>query len=504
MIGLLVVSRPFRKTETGKAFYLLSTCVLIWIVGFIFETLAVSLYGKIFFANLQFLGLCFLPLGWVYLTTAHREFRVPRKVWILLALLPVMTNLVIWTNPFHHWFRGTPYIDTNLASFPVLVNDYQFWFYLIHAPSGYLYLAGAIIALVYGIGTMQPVYRKQTMILLVAALLPLISDILYVLGYSPIPYYNLTPAVFSVSVFLIAWGLFRYQWLELRPLARDIIFENLQDGVIVLDAKDRIIDFNPRAEKIVNLTAEAIGKTPGEVRLEMFREIERLMGEGQTKGKLQVYKELHITYDVRLTEVKNPLGQRAGRIITFYDSTEVSEQLSRLQDAVDYDHLTGALSRKRFTDLVEIEFDKMRAGTRRVLSLVFADLDEFKKINDEYGHHIGDKALVKAAQRIQQLLRPQDIFGRFGGDEFAILFIDTDAADVQRIAERLRRGIEKIFLKVNGQRLPLTASFGIMMMKDGGISLTELFIHADEAMYQAKHRGGNCVVLYDFMKADER
>ena len=138
LAGLLGTTWKFRTTHTGRAFNMLIACALIWVVGFSFETAITTLQGKLFVANLQFVGLSFIPNAWLYLAFAYRGKPLPPRKLLLLAALPFLTNLVIWADPLLHWFRGSPVIDFTSAPFPVLVNDYQFWFYFIHAPSGYV------------------------------------------------------------------------------------------------------------------------------------------------------------------------------------------------------------------------------------------------------------------------------------------------------------------------------------------------------------------------------
>lgn len=442
LAGLIITTWQFRDSNTGKAFLLLAGSALLWVVGFVFETAASSLPFKLFFANLQFLGLCFIPVIWLYLIVSFRGGTRPARDWILLVSIPLMTNLVIWTDPLHHWFRGFPRIDSSSVPFPVLVNDYQSWFYFVHAPSGYLYILAAIFIMLRGLRKMQPIYRSQALLLLASLLLPVLTDLAYVFGYSPIKYYNLTPAVFSISAGIVAWDLFRYQLLDLRPIARDHIMESIQEGIIVLDQQDRIVDFNPTAERMARITAASVGKDLQELQSRLHQVIRDLDREGKTCTEIQIGENPILYYELLFSEIKTPTGHSIGRIITLRDNTDRAELFHRIEHAATHDDLTGTLNRQHFAELATREFQRQSYAGHIPVSMIMFDLDYFKQINDRYGHATGDEALIRVAQTCSHLLRPTDIFGRIGGDEFAAILPEASPHDAARAAERLRKGIE--------------------------------------------------------------
>jgi diguanylate cyclase (GGDEF)-like protein len=504
LAGLMGVAWQFRTISTGRAFLLLITCALIWVVGFFFETMAGSLEMKILMANIAFAGVIFIPNVWLYLALSFRGKRLPARAWILLAIVPAITNLLIWTNPLHRWFRGAPYIDSISAPFPVLVNDYQFWFYFVHAPSGYLYILAAILVMTHGLRKMQAIYRRQAFLLIAALLLPVITDILYVLGYSPIKYYNITPAVFSVSAAIIAWNLFRFKFLDLRPMARDMIVDNLQDGIIVLDRKNRIVDFNHAAKQITELTVEAIGKSPPELKTRLLGTIDHLIAEGRTWMEIEVGETPTHYYELRFSNIQDPTGALIGRIVTLHNNTERAALFRKVEYAATHDNLTGLLNRQHFFDLAEHELQKFPPQMGYSISVVMFDLDRFKQINDRHGHEAGDKALAIVAKNCQKLLRPTDIFGRIGGDEFAVLLVNADAKSACEAAERLRKGIKKIKFTVGQNKIILTGSFGIHSAFQQGETINAILKRADKAMYRAKQAGGNCIAEYQNAEMDKQ
>ena len=498
LLILVIATWKYRGTNTGKAFQLLSLSAIIWLVGFSFETAANTLPLKIIFANLQFIGIASIPGIWLYLTISFQGKTRPLSFWLMLAVIPILSNLLIWTNPYHHWFRGTPTLDTSSAPFSILVNDYQFWFYSIHAPYGYLVILAALHMLARGISAMQPIYRMQMYILVTALVLPVLTDVLYVFGISPINYYNITPAVFSVSAAILALGLFRYQFLNIRPMAHELIIQHLQDGVIVLDHRNRIVDFNPAARKLAELDEAMIGKTPAELESKVLQFIGHAVGTEQKLSEFQNPDEHKPYLDIQVTRIKTPTGQFVGHTVSLRDITERVELFQKVQYNATIDDMTGALNRKQFYELCLQQVQQLRSLPNFDLTIILFDLDGFKRINDRYGHNVGDKALKLVAKKIRSTLRPTDIFGRIGGDEFAVIFTGADSHNAMQTAERLRSGIEKLRLSDKKQRVKLTSSFGLYTASNqtGKLpGLEEIINLADQAMYKAKRSGGNQIVI---------
>lgn len=497
LAGLIAFTWQFRDSHTGKAFLLLAGSALLWVVGFVFETSAPRLASKLFFANLQFIGLCSIPLAWLYLAVSYRGLSRPARDWGLASSVPIATLLVIWTDPLHHWFRGVPSIDTSSAPFPVLVNDYQFWFYFIHAPWGYLCILAAVLILLNRFNRMQPLYRRQSLLLVLALALPIVTDISYVLGYSPIPFYNLTPAMLSISALLAGWDLFRYQFLDLRPIARDAVMENIQEGIIVLDHKDRIVDLNPAAERMARITQASVGKDISALQAILEQVLRNLVRQGKTWTEIQIGENPKLYYELRSSEIKHPSGRVLGRILTLRDNTERAELFRQLEYAATHDDLTGVLSRQRFSDLAAAEFKQAGGSAHTCVSMILFDLDHFKQINDQYGHASGDEALIQITQTCTRLLRPTDLFGRIGGDEFAAILADTAHLDAIRAAERLRTEIESLDFRAEEQQVRLTSSFGVFTSTNGDDPFSEIFKWADKALYRAKQEGRNRVVSFE-------
>ncbi len=193
--------------------------------------------------------------------------------------------------------------------------------------------------------------------------------------------------------------------------------------------------------------------------------------------------------------VRDHEGRFIGRLWIYEDVTRERQTAEQLIYLAERDSLTGLYNRHRFQD----ELSRMLVEVERRHShgaLLFFDLDEFKYINDTFGHRAGDAMLIRVAGEVGTLVRRNEIFSRLGGDEFAVLMPDVTEAEASRLAERITRGISQIPFRFEGQNLRLTTSLGIALYPTHGAAAEELIAHADAAMYQAKEAGKNAWRVY--------
>jgi len=170
------------------------------------------------------------------------------------------------------------------------------------------------------------------------------------------------------------------------------------------------------------------------------------------------------------------------------EATERKAAIKELEMLAVTDPLTTLINRRKFNELLSYEIERNQRY-RADLSLIMCDIDHFKKINDSYGHDVGDSALKIFSEEIKKNIREVDIFARWGGEEFMILMPNAKITDANSKAEKLRKVIESINLKMVDS---FTASFGVTNFTNG--DTIESFIkRADDALYQAKDKGRNTV-----------
>jgi diguanylate cyclase (GGDEF)-like protein len=173
---------------------------------------------------------------------------------------------------------------------------------------------------------------------------------------------------------------------------------------------------------------------------------------------------------------------------------ENAKLYGKTKQLASIDPLTNLYNRRSFFELANISFDKSKA-LFQTISAIMIDIDDFKKINDKLGHHIGDLVLTRLSKVCSENLSKKDILGRFGGEEFIVLLPDTTFEEAQVIAENLRHAIENNPIIIRkSDSIPITSSLGVASITPIAQDLDFLFVAADKAMYQAKALGKNKVM----------
>jgi diguanylate cyclase (GGDEF)-like protein len=184
------------------------------------------------------------------------------------------------------------------------------------------------------------------------------------------------------------------------------------------------------------------------------------------------------------------------------DVTERKRTEARLAHQAMHDPLTGLPNRTLFTDRMQLAKARLERGGS--LALLFCDLDDFKEINDGFGHEAGDRILIQVADRLRSILRPSDTVSRFGGDEFALLCEALETGAAERIAARIAEAFSAPFV-IDGREVSLSVSTGIVLTSDPEVDPDRLMGDADLAMYAAKQRGGARHAVFEReMAADSR
>jgi diguanylate cyclase (GGDEF)-like protein len=173
---------------------------------------------------------------------------------------------------------------------------------------------------------------------------------------------------------------------------------------------------------------------------------------------------------------------------------ELQEAITQAEEQARTDALTGMNNRRSFFEYGKV-IDEQARRYGRPYTIIMLDIDWFKKINDSYGHLIGDEALKMVATTILKVIRASDVAGRIGGEEFAIILPETSGEYTHKMAERLRQSIANIVITVDNSNVNLTASLGIAGYQNENLPFDDVLARADNALYQAKDEGRNRVVL---------
>ncbi len=312
-----------RSVPGARPFLVLMLALAEWSLGYAFRLSSADLAAKLFWTQVRYLGIVIVPVAWLALALqyTHRGKWLTRRNVALLAVEPLAILMLVWTNEFHHLV----WIDISLeAGGSLLVwsatHGVAFW---VHAAYSYLLLLLGTFLLIQAFVGASHLYRGQTGLLLVGLLAPLVGNVLSTFDLVPL-LLDLTPFGFTVAGMAAAWGLFRFQFLDIVPVARDAVIESLSDGVIALDTQDRIVDLNPAAQSIIGYTAaEAIGQPVALVLASWSDLIERHSDVTEVREEMVVAEdETRRWYDLRVSPLVDQRGHLTGRLVVLRDITE--------------------------------------------------------------------------------------------------------------------------------------------------------------------------------------
>ncbi len=289
------------------------------------------------------------------------------------------------------------------------------------------------------------------------------------------------------------------------------VVELAADSILAIDEDMKILLFNREAEKTFGYSSdEIVGQHLNVLIPSCFHEqhnqhvceflkspvTARLMNE-RANVEVEGLRRDGSTFFSEISIIKVQLVKRTILVAIIRDITKSKELQEKLVFLSEHDSLTGILNRRKIEENLQKEMERA-SRYDRPLSLLLIDIDHFKKINDTFGHDVGDLALKHLVSVLTNYLRKVDSLGRWGGEEFVILLPEVDEKGILVVAEKLRKAVEIHPLKTREQKkeVSFTVSLGGATHDASGIS-PEIFIkQADEALYQAKQEGRNRFCLY--------
>jgi diguanylate cyclase (GGDEF)-like protein/PAS domain S-box-containing protein len=592
------VSRRTLPTESNTVSYFLFLLgTMLAGSAFAYGTSNPSLYGAGFV--LRFFAGGFLPVA-LYLI--YREYTVGRPsklVLCALCVVPLMTTLLIATNPFHQIIWSV--VSENPAERFAASN--HFWFKRVHAPFAYALTGYSILALAARLPTIARAHRRNVRLLLVCAALPFAVNVGFrLLGAGSFDF-PATSLMLAVAFPFYYWVSLRVRAFEISPLAYQTLFDHVRDPIIVLDHVQRIISANQPAQVLLEKSEqELIGRDLWKDLLAAQIVIDPKKGLSSTQT-LRMKSERY--YEISSTPLTGPAGQDQGSVVVCRD---VTERMQALRALADSEHLIRSLIEHSSNGMLRFSRDTRDAGQKfrcvfanrsaegylgsgnatlvgmpleklallepdrlaeqfrnsetpgsgvsyetavetaegeawlrivaepvgkdfsvtliditqrkrseaKILAdalrdpltgvlnrrgfeaeaaagiaastqgaVLYLDLNQFKSINDRFGHQAGDALLKAFGHRLEFCLRPEDILARLGGDEFAIVLPGVSVEDAKHVAQRLVETASEAYI-IQGQEIECAASVGIALMPNHGTELWHLVSVADQAMYNAK------------------
>ena len=314
-----------RQRGTGATpFVFLMLALIVWSVGYALELASADQAQKVFWAKVQYLGIAPLPVAWLAfaLQYAGREGWLTHRNLAALTIEPCVILLLVWSNDIHGLIWQKIELDTSgLFSVLDLIHGPFFW---AHIAYSYLLLLGGTIVLLRTLVRSPRLYRGQAIVVLISVLAPWVGNVLYISGLNPFPGLDLTPFGYTLTGLVTTWGLVRFRLLDTVPVARDAVVTGMADGVMVLNAQDRIVDLNPAAERIIGWSiSEAVGQPADRVLSSWPDLVESYHGMEDAYTEIAVHEgEVQHTYELRISPMRDRRGRFTGHLIVFHDITD--------------------------------------------------------------------------------------------------------------------------------------------------------------------------------------
>lgn len=291
----------------------------LWGVAEAVEGAAPTLTAKIMASKFSHIAIQSLPVFYLLFVVRYAghssDMLRRREHW--LGVVPMLAVIAVFTNDMHHLFwTSVELVESPFGLESVYGHGPLFWM-----STGYLYLLilAATVILLRKILIYQDVYRQQAIILMAATAAPWMANVVYLSGANPIPGFDWTPLAFAVTGILLAWAIFRTGLLDLRPVARTVLFEQMSDVLLVTDGQNRVVDANPAAYDFFSAHSALVGER---VEALFAPEVVQTFIESKDDAVV-IYKDgVAHQLDVRTTTLTNANGQLNGRLIVLRDTTD--------------------------------------------------------------------------------------------------------------------------------------------------------------------------------------
>ncbi|MBN2652485.1 MAG: diguanylate cyclase [Spirochaetales bacterium] len=508
-LGINVLKRG-KKSFLKFIFFLCCFCYTVWSFFYTFIYYSNDSNASLIMIRYSVLAWAFLPsLSALFVMFFIAKRKIVLKAIVFVFMMAISIGFVVASlsgNLMAIFIKRTPYGWIEYAD---LNKSYSLLFTLY---TSICFIFSVIGLFILRLKAKSFKEKKQSSLILfgiaLTFLVTIVAEIfLPIIGVNWIPsfghFYGIFFAV-SVEVALLNYNLLQ----NTSEIVLENILPHIRDLVILVDLEGHIEDSNldstffkddpQRARRIQDLDELFID---GQAFRDNFYQ-EYLSGKRHLEMhdvQMSFYDDRKFPADIYFTVLSDRFGDDIGFLLVIKNISEMKnlhQITDKLQDSnkklihlAETDALTQVKNRKKMEDILDLEMI-VAMKYRTPLSIIMFDLDNFKEINDNFGHDVGDQVLVLVCNEVQSLIRSSDVLGRWGGEEFLVVCRNTDIESVSLLAERIRLGIME--LSKQGVVDFISASFGVAEFSSEE-SKNKLLIRLDKAMYSSKHQGKNCV-----------
>jgi len=432
MLIFVVAIFAYRRREVRGAWYLTFVCLAAsaWAASEGMLYFGLDIESNILITKFQYLGITPLPpLALLFVISVFGfGYLVNRTRLLLLFLIAMIIIILVWTNPIHKLIF-TDYYTIDSGPFPMLgLKHGLLWWIIIF----YHYSLTAILSVVVLLEVFSSAsfHRAQAMVILVAVTVAWGLNAVYVSGNSPVPNMDIGPLAFTLVAASMAWGFFRYSLLDILPIARSEIFLGLDDAILVIDERDRIMDINPAAEFMFGIgVTEAIGQGA----LQFFGDhpqLHRLLGEMRPAEVCLITEDQERMYNVRGSALKDKRGVMLGRVIVLRNITDRMQAEEELRQSKERyrsvfkntgaatmiveEDTTISTANAGFEELSGYSKEEIEGKKSWTEFVVKEDLDRMKEYHDKRRKNIESAPTEYEFQFIDKQGNIKDIFLKIG------------------------------------------------------------------------------------------
>lgn len=464
----------------------------VWSLGELLANIGTTLAWQLAFQRVVYLGVVCGVVFWLLFAIHYAGFQrwLTPLTTSLLLIVPAATLLMVSTLEWHALFYERATL-VRRENYWVLEFEYGIGFWVQILLCSYLYTVVGSVLLLRASFQQPAIYRRQSTLIAIAAVFPMVANVLYVLGVDFTGGFDPTSLFFVFSALLISVATRHYHFLRLSPIARDLVFRNISIGVVVLNRMQHITDVNPSFAKITGSTADELVGTMADEIFDLSFDCSLLTRSEQRWEGRVCSPQTQQHFDVSSMPIQGYHGELVGTLILLNDVSQIQQAMNEIRRLADTDPLTQLPNRRGLLDWVA-EVPQLDTMFQPAL-VVMADLDHFKDLNDRYGHHCGDYVLQTLARIVERRLGPGDVVGRWGGEEFCIVMTRRSAQQGEAFLETLRSEIEHFEFTYESTPVHVTITFGLVVrQRDEPLELA--IKRADLLMYEGKRLGRNRVL----------
>lgn len=475
---LLIYTVRTHNSERSLFLIYISIFSFLYTFGYLLEITSSSLEAAFTSIRIQKIGsLTIILFVYLFIRDVYGKKRFSGLKYAALLAIPVLNLITAQAFPWSklHYTSIEYFHDGMIAN----CHGYAGIGNYIAIVYNFILIFLSIGLILKNINRGTKLRKRQNFIMLIAILIPFTVNIYHSLSYNRLRI-DLNPFAVSIFVALFLYSVKRQNLLNSVSLARTQVIESMSDVFIVCGNDYSFLDANQAAKQ---LFPELNTLLPGEI----MEQVKRF--ENETELSIQLDNEVSF-YKINKTPIIQN-NKHEGICIVFHDITEKENELKNLYGKASFDPLMHIYNRATFFDLAKSMLSSDEAKNQ-TYALLMIDLDNFKRVNDTYGHACGDVVLENIAVTIKGHFRKNDIVGRYGGEEIVALLENISASQAFIASEKLRKIIENTIIPYQETELNITISIGISLsLAYETHSLEDMLAKADSALYKAKNSGRN-------------